>query len=113
VHGASLYLDIAIASLDRLINVGQYSEPSVERWQPTTRAMYEHKRAYQRLELERQQLAAIYGPEHPYARTGVIVPAAIDTIGADELQSFPEQHYTAANATLVIAGNSTSPMLSR
>jgi zinc protease len=104
-HGMSIYLDVVVKAFERLIKVGWYSQVGVESWQRTTRAMYALKRTRQRREFQRQQLAAIFGPEHPYTRTGVMVPRSIDGIGRDALSAFRDQHYTAANATLVIAGN--------
>ncbi|MEO7729340.1 MAG: insulinase family protein, partial [Kofleriaceae bacterium] len=50
------------------------------------------------------QFAAIFGPDHPYTQADTVVPGAIDKIQQDTLTSFQREHYTAANATLVIAG---------
>src|SRR5213076_780359 len=83
---------------------GWYSQLGVERWQKATQAYYKLLRPRQELEFERQQLAAIYGPEHPYTRTGAADPRSSDDVGRDALSTFRDQHYTAANATLVIAG---------
>jgi zinc protease len=104
-RGMSIYLDVVVKAFERLVKVGAYSQLGVERWQKTTETMYKLKRPHQRLEFQRQQLAAIYGPDHPYTRTGVVVPASVGKIGRDELSSFRDEHYTAANATLVIAGS--------
>ncbi len=103
-RGMSIYLDVVIKGFERLIKVGWYSQLGVERWQKTTRAIYDRKRPHQRLAFERQQLAAIYGPDHPYTRTGVLDPRSVAGIGRDALSSFRDEHYSAANATLVIAG---------
>jgi zinc protease len=103
-RGMTIYLDVMIRALERLIKAGWYSQKGVERWQRATEAAYKLKRPHQQLEFERQQLAAIFGPEHPYTRTGVLVPRAVEKIGRDVLTSFRDRHYSAANATLVIAG---------
>jgi zinc protease len=103
-HGMNLYLDVMVEAFERLIKVGWYNQVRVESWQRATGASYQHKRAYQRLEFRHQQLAAIYGADHPYARTAVLTAGEIDQIGRDALGSFRDQHYTAANATLVLVG---------
>jgi zinc protease len=103
-RGMSIYLDVVIKGLERLIKTGGYSQLRVEHWQKAIETAYKLRRPHQRLEFERQQLAAIYGPDHPYTRTGVISPRSVKTIGRDALSSFRDEHYTAANATLVIAG---------
>jgi zinc protease len=103
-HGMSMYLDIVIRALERLIKIGWYSQLGVERWQKDLQATYKLRRPRQELEFARQQLAAIYGADHPYTRTGAADPRSVDQVGRDALSAFRDQHYTAANATLVIAG---------
>jgi zinc protease len=103
-RGMSIYVDVVIKAFERLVKVGDYSQLRIERWQQSTRDTYKLRRPQQRLEFERQQLAAIFGPDHPYTRTGVLAPRSIGKIGRDALFSFRDEHYTAANATLVIAG---------
>jgi zinc protease len=103
-RGVSLYLNVMITALERRFRAGSYRDPDIAWWQRVTRARYQHKRPQQRLEFMHQQLAAIYGPDHPYTVSDTLVPSAIGKIEQDALTSFRKQHYTAANATLVIAG---------
>jgi zinc protease len=103
-RGMSIYLDVVIKAFERLIKVGGYSQERVERWQQAVRTRYKLRRPQQQLEFERQQRAAIFGPDHPYARTGMPAPRSVGKIGRDALYSFRDKHYSAANATLVIAG---------
>jgi zinc protease len=103
-HGMNVYLDVVIKAFERLITISVYRQEQIERWQRSQREKYKLKRPQQHLEYERQQLAAVFGPNHPYTLTGVITPQATGKIGSDELRSFKDQHYTAGNATLVIAG---------
>jgi zinc protease len=103
-RGMSVYLDVVVKAFERLITIGVYHQDAIEHWQRQERDHFKLKRPQQRLEFERQQLAAIFGPDHPYTRTGVITPQSIGKIGSDDLRSFKDQHYTASNATLVIAG---------
>lgn len=104
-HGMSIYLDVVVKAFERLITIGGYSQLAVERWQRSIRATYMAGRWRQQREFQRQQLAATFGPDHPYTQTGVTVPRSIERLGRDELSRFRDRHYTAANATLVIAGN--------
>jgi zinc protease len=104
-HGMSIYLEVVVRAFERLITIGSYDQPTVERWQRAIRAMSALQRSRQQREFQRQQLAATFGPDHPYTRTGVMAVRSIDAIGRDELSAFRDQHYTAANATLVIAGS--------
>jgi zinc protease len=103
-HGVSLYLDLMIRGLERLSTAGDYLETEIKRWQRLGRAWYKLERSHRQLEFERHKLAAIYGPDHPYTRTGVVTPDAIDELGVGALTSFRTEHYTAANATLVLVG---------
>jgi zinc protease len=104
-RGMSIYLDVVIKGFERLIKTSWYSQLSIERWQREREAWYKLRRSRQQLEFEHQQLAAIYGADHPYTRASVGVAQSIARLGRDELSSFRDQHYTAANATLVIAGS--------
>jgi len=103
-RGMGVYIDVMIKAFERLIKVGDYDEQLIERWQRQARDNLKLRRPRQRIEFQRQQLAAIYGPAHPYTRTGVLTRDAVDKLGHDALSSFRDDHLTAANATLVIAG---------
>ncbi|HWO19510.1 MAG TPA: insulinase family protein [Kofleriaceae bacterium] len=103
-RGMSVYLEVVIKGLERLIKAGGYSQEGVERWQQATKATYKLRRPQQQLEFQRQQLAALFGPDHPYTKTGVVLPRDVGKIGRDALFAFRDKHYSAANATLVIAG---------
>jgi zinc protease len=94
-----------VKGLERLIKAGVYNQQAIESWQKSTKTAYKLKRPQQRLEFQRQQLSAVFGPDHPYTKTGVLVPEAVGKIGYDALTSFRNKHYSAANATLVIAGS--------
>ena len=103
-RGMSIYLEVVVKGLERLIKAGVYNQEQVERWQKSTKIAFQLRRPQQRLEFQRQQLTAVFGPDHPYTRTGVLVPEAVGKIGYDALTAFRNKHYSAANATLVIAG---------
>ncbi len=101
----NIYLDIVINGLERTIRAGEYSQEQIECWQKNTAASYKTEAAQTELEYDRQFLSALYGAEHPYAKRTLILPDNVGSLGKDDLTSFKRNHYTAGNATLVIAGN--------
>jgi predicted Zn-dependent peptidase len=102
-QGMSIYLDIVIKALDRQIKAGWTTQKEVEGVQKSARAMYKLRRPLQELAFRREQLSAVFGPEHAYARSRWS-PEAVDKLGLDAIMKFREQHYSASNATLIIAG---------
>jgi zinc protease len=108
----SIYADVVIRGLERLISVGTYSQKWIERWQKQLHEQFD-ARVRQDTELQRQALVAIYGPDHPYARTGVVTPEAADKIHLDSLNAFRRAHYTAGNATLVVVGDFDAAAIER
>src|SRR5690606_15357235 len=47
---------------------------------------------------------ALYGADHPYTKTGTATRDSVARIGYDEVTSFQRKHYSARNATLIVAG---------
>jgi zinc protease len=82
------FRDVVIKGLERLIKAGEYNQESLERWQKVTKGQYSSKERQQYVEYQRQFYTAIYGPDHPYTKTA----------------SVRDKHYSAANATLIVAG---------
>ena len=104
-RAVNIYLDVVINALERTVAAGEYSQEQIERWQKRTREYYKLNSAQADLEFQRQILTGLYGADHPYTKNGLILPDSIASIGKDELNAFRRKHYTAANATLIIAGN--------
>lgn len=105
VRGMNIYLDVVVKGLERLLKAGDYSQEEVENWQKRMRLMLKQKRPQVEIEYQRQQLVAIFGPDHPYTRTEIDSIDAVGKIGRDSLNDFRRKHYSAANATLVLVGN--------
>jgi zinc protease len=105
VRGMNIYLDVVVKGLERLIRAGEYSQEEIENWQKRQKLAYKHKRPQVEMEYQRQQLVAVFGPDHPYTKTGIDSLDAIGKIGRDSLSDFRNKHYSAANATLVLVGN--------
>ncbi len=103
--GVNIYLDVMIKGLERLVTAGTYSQEAIERWQKTARGQLATKSSQQETEFERQVLTALYGPDHAYTRSGVMMPEHVGKVSRDGLDSFRRSHYTAGNATLVVVGD--------
>ncbi len=101
----NIYLDIVINGLERTIKAGYYDQDQIEGWQKGTREYYATEAAQAELEYERQFKGALYGADHPYAKRTIVLPENIGSLGKDDLTAFARKHYTAGNATLVLAGN--------
>ncbi|MEJ7596830.1 MAG: insulinase family protein, partial [Kofleriaceae bacterium] len=104
-RGINIYLEVMLKGLERLITAGTYDQEAIERWQKSMRGQLATRSAQQRLELQRQVLSALYGPQHPYTTTGLVTPEAIGKVSKDRLDEFRRGHLTAGNATLVIVGD--------
>jgi zinc protease len=104
-RAVNIYLDVVINALERTITAGEYYQEQIEGWQKRTREYMKLHSVQEELEFQRQILAGVFGGEHPYTKNGLVLPDSIGGIGKDALNSFRRKHYTAGNATLVIAGN--------
>lgn len=102
--GMNIYQDVVIRGLERLVVAGTYNQHQIETLQNHLRGRF-GSRQREETELQRQVLAALYGPDHPYTRTGVVTPEAMDRIHLDALNAFRRRYYTAGNATLVVVGD--------
>ena len=56
-------------------------------------------------ELESKFNEAVYGPEHPYASTGLPTKDIVDDIGVDDVNQFFRSHYKASNSALIVTGS--------
>jgi predicted Zn-dependent peptidase len=108
--GLDIYLPEIVASLERIIAAGEYSQAGVEGFQKNFRESFKRRDRQQRWEYERQQYTSLYGPDHPYTKNQLLTPDSVAGIGKDKLEDFRRTHYTAGNATLVIAGKFGRPV---
>jgi predicted Zn-dependent peptidase len=104
-HGINIYLDVMLKGLERKIKAGTYSQEDVEDYQKNVAQSFKLKSTQEETEYIRQVVNALYGENHPYARTAVEMPEYANKLGKDTLDSFRDSHYTAGNAVLVIVGN--------
>ena len=100
-----IYLDALLEELERRVKAGRYSQESIERWQKQMRYQFQSKRYWERQRFADEFRRAVFGPEHPYAVRGTVTEKSLAKIGRDAAMTFRNKHYSAANATLVLAGN--------
>jgi zinc protease len=103
--GVKIYLDIMINSLERLITAGDYDQKGIEDAQKAFKDDIKRQKVQTDFEFNRQIANALYGPDHPYTKAVSVTPEMFSHVGHDDFEHFKNEHYTAANATLIIAGN--------
>jgi zinc protease len=103
-RGLNVYLDAMVTVLERAVAAGTYKEVTIEQFRRVVGAALEPRRAQRQVEFEHQQLAALFGVDHPYTRAAAYGPRSIAAITSNMLASYRDRHFTAANATLVVAG---------
>lgn len=104
-RGINIYLEVMIKGLERLIVTGDYSQEGLEDWQKGVREQFERQSYRDNFEFNRQLYSTVFGPNHPYTTNGSPNPTSIGRINRDAVMDFKRKHYSARNATLVIAGN--------
>lgn len=99
----NIYLDVMIKGLERYIVAGIYNQESIESAQKRYRELSSTREQQAYTEYERQIYGTLFGFDHPYAR--VTLPDHARGFGVDALNAYRRKHYSAANATLIVAGN--------
>lgn len=105
VRGLNIYTEVLIKGLERWIKTGDYSQEGIEKWHDRYRYSIKLKSYARNQTFQRKLREAIYGPSHPYVATGDPRPDTIGNIGRDAAMEFKNEHFTARNATLIVAGN--------
>jgi len=104
-QGINIYLEVMLKGLERKIRAGTYSQQQIEDWQKSVKESFKLKTTQEETEYIRQVVKAVYGAEHPYAKTAVMTPEFANKIHKDSLEEFRSKHYSAGNATLVVVGD--------
>ncbi len=104
-RGMNIYLREIVNGLERIIKAGRISQGEIEDYQKGLKSRFKRP-SYQRNHSYQMEIAkAVYGAEHPYTTKGGATPKTVGKIGMDAAPSFGRKHYSAKNATLIIAGN--------
>jgi zinc protease len=101
----NIYTDILIKGLERFIKIGEYDQPSIERFQKRLREAYRSREFRRNKSYGHEVWSALFGKDHPYAIHDGPTPDSVDNIGYDAAMDWKKSHYTANNATLVVVGN--------
>ncbi len=104
-RGMNIYLREVVNGLERIIKAGRISQAGIEEYQKSLKDRFKRP-SYQRDYTYSMEIAkAVYGADHPYTTKGSATPKTLSKIGMDAAHSFGRKHYSAKNATLIIAGN--------
>jgi zinc protease len=104
-RGVSIYVDLMVKGLERRVKAGNYSQDEIEGWRARAAAMLDRPAARRRTRFQRALYEQVFGADHPYAARGWITAETVKRIDRDETYAFKQKHFTAANGTLIVAGN--------
>jgi zinc protease len=101
VRGVDMHIDYLLVGLKRMTVDGRYSE-----WadKVVEAAQRERKRSDDNSAVTDAWRGALYGANHPYARSGCTCRVS-RTISVEDAELFRAAYYTPDNATLVISGH--------
>jgi predicted Zn-dependent peptidase len=105
VTGLNIYDEILIKGLERWIKAGDYDQDQIENYRKYLGFAFKRKSYRAQDNYQRAIAAAVYGEDHPYTVTGSPTQKSIGSIGRDAAYDFKSTHFTAKNATLIVAGN--------
>jgi zinc protease len=104
-RGVEIYLDVALKGMERIVKVGQHDQDTIEKWQRLMKNLLATDRQKRDWVYRRELDGALFGPQHPYTVTGSPTPETVRRINRDAAMAFKRRHYTARNATLIVAGS--------
>jgi zinc protease len=103
--GMSMYSDVIITALERVLKIGVYDQDRIERFQKEVRQQWESRQYREQRAFQEEQYAALFGVDHPYTVNGSPTKESVGKIGYDAATEFKRGHYEAKNATLVVTGS--------
>jgi zinc protease len=109
VSGLDSQVDYLLSGLRRVAREGSYTEGLVTF---LGRLRGAHERHDELAATTDAWRAAIYGPDHPYVRAG-LMRLAEPALTESDAEQFRSDHYTPDNATLVITGHFDSAVVDR
>ncbi len=103
--GINIYLPEIINGLERVIKIGRVDQIGIEKYRRKFKDRFDRP-SYQRNHVRSMELVtALYGAEHPYVTKGDPTPKTLSKFGMDDSHDFGAKHFSAKNATLIVAGN--------
>ncbi|MGN6108990.1 MAG: M16 family metallopeptidase [Kofleriaceae bacterium] len=111
VRGLDMHVDALLGGLERLVRHGTYDVLATSLRQiAAKRGDQPRDRTTSQVEAAKDAAAidawwsALYGVDHPYARTGALDVQRLGALDGAAVRSFRAAHYTPRNATLIVAG---------
>lgn len=98
------YLEAMLKNLERRVTAGRYNQRAIENWQKSMKYRLSSRRYRTRVAADQAVYAAIYGPDHPYTIRGAVTPKTLKEVDRDSSMDFKDDHFTAKNGTLIVAG---------
>jgi zinc protease len=105
VRGLNIYETEMVKGLERLIKAGDYSQEGIERYRKYLGFAMKRKQFASQAVFRKEFAASVFGPDHPYTLTGEPTVQSLGNFGRDKAMDFKNDHYTASNATLIVAGS--------
>ncbi len=103
-RGISLYLDVALKGIERIVKAGYVDQKQIESYQKRMKTALASELSRQRRAFDKEFAAALFGDAHPYTTTGSVTESSLAKMGRDRLNSFARKHYSAGNSTLIVVG---------
>lgn len=104
VHGLSMYVDILLHGLERVVRGGTYDQDEVEKEQHLKKQQLATASFREATASARALYGAVFGDQHPYATRGFWTRHSVETFGVDATNDFRSRYYVPRNATLVVSG---------
>lgn len=100
----TLYVEDLFNQLDGLERDVHLSQAELDILRKNMQRLLKHRSVRTEAAMSSALGAALYGADHPYAAAFDPIVAAKLKVSDDTVEDFIKKHYTAANATLVVAG---------
>jgi zinc protease len=103
-RGLAIHQDFVIHGLERMVRDARYFQGSLEDRQRRFELSLRRRAVLSEQAVDRALAASLFGERHPYALTAGASATTRGRIGVDETRAFAREHYSARNATLILAG---------
>jgi zinc protease len=102
--GLSMYTDVIVTALERVLKVGTYDQKRLEDNQKRVRQAFDSKQYRESRAFQEELYAALFGAKHPYTTNGSPTKESVGGIGYDAATAWKRDRYEAKNATLIVVG---------
>jgi zinc protease len=103
-RGLAEHQDAIVDGLARMVDDARYVQPAIEDRQRRFKLSLRRRGLVSELAVEKALAESLFGERHPYAVAAGASAATRGRVGLDEATAFARKHYSARNATLILAG---------